>query len=259
MSQVDVHRGSSGARITCVGDHAFKWGDDSQVIERLHSQARWLQLHEMGVVPHVREVRPKGYVMDRLREVDRSMPYFDETWMQMINCLRLVWSGEPIAKPDWTAHGEKVGRLCKTYLGTGAAVILVALRLEVDWDAVPHCLTHGDPTFDNVMLNDSNHLVLIDPLPGTPAVPDVRAVDIGKILQSVVGWERARYGEPGLTADPDDVLNSVCHDDENERRAAWYWCAVHLLRAMPYVDEGTRYELRQLRPLCDIRSGRRVS
>ena len=75
--------------------------------------------------------------------------------------------------------------------------------------------------------------MVIDPIPATPAVPDLKSVDMGKIMTSVIGFERARYGEF-------PVINSLAFStlSANELKATKYWAAVHLLRALPYTPSG---------------------
>src|SRR5437588_835106 len=77
-------------------------------------------------------------------------------------------------------------------------------------------------------------LLLIDPIPATPAVPDLLCVDVGKMLQSAVGWESVRYQRPFRHGVSD--LTRCLTLDEYEWEASSYWCGVHLLRTLPYVD-----------------------
>ena len=77
--------------------------------------------------------------------------------------------------------------------------------------------------------------------PATPAVPDLRAVDYGKILQSCMGFEQARYDRSDMLfhVTPEELKLRV--GDENEWNATVLWAIVHFLRFMPYApDDATR-------------------
>lgn len=52
--------------------------------------------------------------------------------------------------------------------------------------------THGDPTMSNVLVDSWGLPVWIDPKPVGRGIPARRGVDIGKVLQSLAGWERLR-------------------------------------------------------------------
>ena len=89
------------------------------------------------------------------------------------------------------------------------------------------------------------YFVITDPIPGTPAVPDYHAVDLGKILQSLVGFEMVRYGvapHNPISVRPRTLLDTL--SDIQAVRAV-YWCVVHIMRAMPYVDDTIHDKLRR--------------
>lgn len=144
-----------------------------------------------------------------------------------------IWSQPALVEFDHKAHIKK----------------LMSIVPSEDWDDVYHsyeCLTwntlntgrtHGDPTFDNLMFRGQTP-VIIDPIQPTPAVPDLTSVDLGKMLQSLLGFESTRYGVTG-PANLDDGIDTLYKlvSDEDEIEAAWYWCAVHFYRAAPYMPE----------------------
>lgn len=106
-----------------------------------------------------------------------------------------------------------------------------------------YCMTHGDPTIANAMQRDSGDIVLIDPLPPRPATPSMREVDVGKMLQSLSGWEGVRSGrEPSrMNMDPAHVVGACmpfAHRISVEAWAArcYLWAAVHCARV---VHHGT--------------------
>lgn len=234
-ARVEINRNGSGAVKTAPV------GTDSAVLRRLREQADWLAAHASPAVPHLIETRDDlpGYVMVRLRELPWGL-VTARTLLRVV-VVRLaqhVWSHSADVKLDLDAHCDKIDRLLWSYERRDGGVTmrrsLADQRDRIDWDALPIGLTHGDPTFDNVMLNDVDDVVLVDPLPATPAVSDLPCVDLGKILQSLVGWDTILYpGRVLPNASPADLRPYVPTD--NEWRAAVYWCQVHLLRTLPYL------------------------
>lgn len=102
---------------------------------------------------------------------------------------------------------------------------------------IDHAVTHGDPTFDNLMMLHGLP-VLIDPLVATPAVPSDIAVDVGKILTSLGGFEQVRYNKIYKNRrDAKRILKNAVINDYGEK--AWirslYWCGIHMYRAVPYM------------------------
>lgn len=221
--------GSSGATITIRNSYVAKKGEP-----RVGEQGRWLLLHRSGHLPTIQSTSTYSYTMERLAERGPTSLYEGRRCLgAMYTALNnSVWMRPAEVKMDWPAHLAKLGAIADgDYLHR-----LTDTAERIDWDSLPTCLTHGDPTWDNVMFRDDT-MVLIDPLPATTAVPDIRAVDLGKMMQSVVGFEGARYGAIHTLCDvePHDV-EALCAN-ANEWLAAQYWCAVHLLRAVPYMDE----------------------
>lgn len=215
---------------------------------RVQAQGQWLRDHPSPSVPRVLNVFEDGYVMPRLEEFDRTVEY-DWAFLGAI-VARLqahVWSRAAEVALDPQAHITKVLGLAVVHLEERQVRKLGEIFDAITWDRLPRCLTHGDPTWDNVMRSHRGGMVLIDPIPATPAVPDLRCVDLGKMLQSTYGYERIRYAELGLDVDP-EYVEKFCVDD-NEWRAAMYWCAVHLLRCAPYVPKEVWVGLQGLEPL----------
>jgi hypothetical protein len=245
-------RGSSGARIEVRRRVVIKTGNP-----RVGAQGRWILEHESQALPRVLQAwmaEPAGYRMERLHDPNRDEEYGNGMFLGIIDQLQThVWSRRPEVMLDLIFHGAKVDDLAKRFLDQRGRKRLKAGRAAVRWDRLPACLTHGDPTLDNVLLRRPvantlawDSIVLIDPLPATPAVPDLRCVDIGKIYQSLFGYEQIRYGDPGLGGVTLrgflDFEKSI--SDDNERYASHYWHVIHLLRCFPYVDERVQRGLR---------------
>ena len=224
--------GSSGARIV----YDDSWGIATKTGDsRVGEQGAWLQLHRSPIVPDVYLVRPDGYDMQRLTELPKSTTNPDLLTCEIVLQLDAhIWSVPPSVNISMELHTEKVDALAREWL-TGKSVLrLLKVRERVEWDSLRKCLTHGDPTYDNVMVHPNGRIILIDPIPATSAVPDLMAVDIGKIMQSLKGYEEMRYA-PYLVVDAGELDTLHYLVSEIEWEAAEYWCIVHFLRAVPYM------------------------
>lgn len=95
-----------------------------------------------------------------------------------------------------------------------------------------YCLIHGDPALSNLMQRANHEIVVTDPMPRLPyrtEIPSRREVDLGKLLQSAMGWERM-LGESHHTSlfnDPDVLIRLLNVEDV---RPAMLWGAIHLAR-----------------------------
>jgi hypothetical protein len=223
-----VRRGSSGAEIAEV-PAVLKAGD-----ERVALQGRWLQNHPWPMLPQVYDVSTTSYLMERLTDPPYAMVNHRAFLSRVYDALQTLWWRPPAVQFSPDAHHEKLNSLP---LGVQQIHVLNDLRVlsdRINWRGLGVGLSHGDPTLDNVMLRGSQ-VVLIDPIPATPAVPDLWAVDTGKLLQSVLGYELLRYSDPTYEWRIDPLNLRQLVDNDNEWIATVYWCVVHLLRALPYM------------------------
>lgn len=246
-----MRRGSSGATITMTGDDVMKrhFGHGDAVV----AQGEWLMRNKSPAVPEVYRVYAESYVMERLFDPPNALLDHDMVIRVMINQLRLhIWSQPALVPINHQVLYDKISALVDKYQVGHIWTQLYKIRGAVNWSRLPTCLTHGDPTYDNVMLRvDTGELVLVDPLPATLAIPDLRSVDIGKMLQSVLGWEAVRYGsgEYQLRVAPAEfraTLSVMIELSEEEWIASIFWCVVHFLRTLPYVPPGTQVGVRRL-------------
>lgn len=63
-------------------------------------------------------------------------------------------------------------------------------------------LTHGDCTTSNAMRRENGKLVLADPFPARPHVARYPEVDMGRMLQSALGWETVVHFEEEVKWEP---------------------------------------------------------
>lgn len=246
-------RGGSTARVIIGETLVGKYGGNSS------SQAEWLEQHPSPLVPHVHKRAwidtEQGYIMEKLLEPHYQDWDHERTLLELFNLLEQhVWSqpGRLAFRPLKTLH--KVGMVMRKYdvkCADGYALPLgfTTIWAGIKWGSLKTCQTHGDPTFDNIMVrpNIAEELVLVDPIPATPEVPHLRAVDTGKLLQSIIGYEAVKYGPESrwvCRAMPQTLKRLI--DDQNEWHATVLWCIIHLLRCIPYIETDKRAALEGL-------------
>jgi hypothetical protein len=95
-----------------------------------------------------------------------------------------------------------------------------------DWAVGRPCLIHGDPTLDNTLMTKNMSIRITDPIPPNRLIrPSIQAIDHGKMLQSLLGWEFVLRGIPRIEYDwPNFMWNY-----ESARRAV-FWVMVSLKR-----------------------------
>lgn len=237
----EAQHGSSGAVVEIFEHHVIKSGQ-GVVGTRVIQQAQWLKRNLDACLPVVFDVGPTSYMMEHLDEVEPYSLTVADLDAIIGRLARGVWLHEPEVTFSPKQHIEKIDKL-KPYASNVMWEFLLDARRAAFDQRQRWCLTHGDPTLDNVMRR-MGFFVITDPIPATHAVPDLWAVDLGKILQSLVGFELARYGESRhdpIAVKPHHLLNTL---QEPDRIRAVYWCVVHLMRAMPYVDDTIHDKLR---------------
>lgn len=220
--------GLSGAQVFLVDGEAIKVNhrEPTRVVE----QGQWLAVNAAQHLPAVVKIMPRGYAMEQLDAIRTG----DVNLSTMCEALELsVWSNAGTHDLDTSTTVEKVSLILDKHashlreFGADAVTRIQATR---------SCLTHGDPTAENVMLRADGTYVLIDPLPSTPAIPDDMAVDCGKLLQSAHGWEELKGEEPSSWRPADVRL----HFDAMTFEVGKLWCIVHFIRTLPYASEEVR-------------------
>lgn len=228
--------GSSGAVIDVREIDVVKYGNS-----RVAEQGQFLTTLNPKVVPAVYHVDFDAslYVMERLHTLPHKV--VEQTWLTIVvlQMLDNMAIKRPSIEFDMDAHIEKMLPLCPT---PSFVAKVVEVSHAINWGQLDRVVTHGDPTHENLMMRTNGDLVLTDPIPATPAVPHLRCVDLGKMLQSAMGFEQMRYGVEEYGSWTYDVSTILKDITSIEIRAAWYWCAVHFLRAAPYMPDDTTKE-----------------
>lgn len=275
-------RGSSTAKITIEGDYVRKVSTSTtgSTGDRVRDQGIWLRKYdESPCLPAVNEVYSNGYLMEKLIEVPLSFDYKDilEQCSEIISTLDTsLWHRDFDtvkrnivrwnitddfydfdSRPD-NMHRRYVVQLLKDTDTSHLRKTMRKFEDVINWHRLQVGLTHGDPIIDNAMhrpkatyMKSDPQLVLIDPIPACPAIPDVIAVDVGRVIQSAVGYEALRYadlqqlkddfggwGDKGSPLTTHDAVNYVLNDFMNneftldDARASIYFAIIHMLRGV---------------------------
>jgi hypothetical protein len=236
---VIIQRRSATGGMISIGE----WSATKRGNQLVGGQGLWLRDNSAPSLPAVFSISDHAYTMERLGKFPIRLSDTLSTLDHVKDLLqRDVWSQPAVVKFDLDAH---LMRLKPLDFAPLIRRKMVKLQQEIDWDLLKSCLTHGDPIIDNLMLRQDGSIVITDPIPATPGIPDLLSVDVGRLLQSAVGYEkclgmwttRPRTIDPGLIYDHMGL-------DKNEKKACIYWALVHCHRAMKYVDEQTADAIR---------------
>lgn len=240
--RVADQRGRSGADITPKShDQIDKYGPPNTALgSRVVAQGEWILRHRNQALPTVRGVFRNnsqwGYTMDRLDTIPLELLDGRKLATSIVRLLKSsFWRQPPEAEFDESAHADRLSTITAPLTGRRREVF-DQLRGRIEWDRLSRGLTHGDPIFDNVLFARDGSTILIDPIPSTPGLPDVIALDIGRIFQSCVGYERVTYELPAPDNVPLDIIISMTGLAHDDLIAALYFGIVHLLRSMVYVS-----------------------
>jgi len=251
---------TSGAHVNVVGSYAVKYGR-GDVGRRVRDQADYVRHLGEAVCPTVVRTFPNGYVMERLdpHPLKEATPGFVRSIIDVLQDH--VWHRPPqyVLGGDWRLHREYVQGRAREWAPWAARPIENLYVIAAPWLSPP-CLTHGDPTIENCMVDVGCEInfpwsyptpYLIDPLPPKMLIPQVKEVDLGKVMQSLYGYEAVKAGfipRPHPEWLPEEFVTP----------AVYYWTAVHFVRLLPYQTEhAVRKEcevllMEVLKDACDL-------
>jgi hypothetical protein len=230
-------RGLSGAVVIDNNDGTVT--KSGGLSDRTREQGEWIVKHGGSAFPKVVNILSDGYVMEKLEFVE----YYDVNPSISVPMLKKhVWTQQAVVPPTAQTKELLEAKMLHTinkYLADHVdesmkREILISAKIAGDGAyRMQHCLTHGDPTAENVMKNATGDFVFIDPIPATEVVPDSPAVDIGKMLQSAYGWEDAKYQTGVIAYRRSDLKEQI--EDDRLFAVGEAWGVVHVMRAVPYV------------------------
>ena len=247
--------GNSGATIEIdrdeYGESVVKRGGDTD----LRKQAEICEYLGPSVCPKVSCVTDTSYRMEYLCHIPIGM-HPAGTFMSMIHLLReCVWNRKPLSDPN---DGRWLDQLRDWNAEFAPWITRDLLAALYSGGTVPEMI-HGDPTLANAMCREDGSLILIDPLPARHATPSLREVDVGKILQSVSGWEGIKVGREAsrVNIDPQDIVDACSCDDDiylsgmHWNGRCYLWAAIHCARVVRHGNPTT-----QMRYWSEIESRR---
>lgn len=246
-------RGSSGATFE-EGDDFITKMDAPHTGTRVRDQGVWLtQFGDCNPLPQVFQVLWNGYEMEKLQSRDLPITVL-ETYHRCDLILELlqgeIWVYKPMQRTlyernfNTREHKLYIKRLLRDVDRREWWPYLRSYVDTIDWCTLKTAVTHGDPIIDNLLWrrgvsNAITDAVLIDPIPSCPALPDLAAVDVGRVIQSAVGYEAIRYLSRDVARpDVDDAVTHVLNTwmdekfDVNEARAAIHFAIIHMLRGV---------------------------
>lgn len=214
-------RGYSGARVLVGDAEALKVGYERS--DKVVAQGEWLLKNAAENLPKVYSILPKGYAMEVLEPIPTPQVKLDS----MLNALeQACWQFAPEVQVNTPQTMLYVSRILDSFAPDLLDPVIdrvAYIRRTAD------CMTHGDPTAENVMLRGDVY-VMIDPIPATCRVPSDLAADVGKVLQSAHGWEEMK-GDERASFTPDQVLDKFTSEVAD---VAQHWAIVHFVRTLPY-------------------------
>lgn len=226
-------RSGSGAYIARFDDIVVKTGT-GKIGERIDRQVEWLRENAGPHVVPVLDAVPGTLVMPHLNLWPPELHVAD-IFRATVTALEEVWKREPKILDPYFRMLQRFEARVERVFGQDTYSHLTHLEGKIKWEDLPRGRTHGDPTLCNT-LQSQKQAILIDPLPADDAVPDIIAVDLGKLLQSCLGWESVAHGWRADTWDWPEAVYALCND-ENEWLATRYWCLIHLARLVPYYPQ----------------------
>jgi hypothetical protein len=185
---------------------------------------------ELGsaVTPHIYSLLPNGYVMEKLTPFNRRDP-------NLLLRIEFLLSNRVWHRPAFPVSNAFDWVDCLKDYG---------LKVP-DW-AIPteFCLTHGDPTASNT-LSRNGELILCDPRPPRNYIPQCRETDMGRILQSFMGWEMSAYGWEYIQYVPPLFIQS-----NSLLKKATFWCGAAAVR-IEHLEKSRQFPRQSVLDWCE--------
>lgn len=226
-----MNMGRSGAQIIQFPRYVVKTGGFANIA----LQGRLMEHLGPDVSPHIYGISKDAILMERLIEwLPTAANLASKMEAVQVMLQRHVWSRPAVTVwPRWRDHVAH--RLRDTWMAHGEPLLY---QLYPDENDCEYCLTHGDPTLANTMLNDNGDVRLIDPIPARPNLPPLKAIDQAKLIQSAYGWEAAlndswprMKGELAASVIKGMRTQDICRVS--------FWAAYHCLRISYHEERDT--------------------
>jgi len=111
--------------------------------------------------------------------------------------------------------------------------VMDQMRALYSTDKLRNTRIHGDPTLSNMLFDSYGQVHIADPIEPRGKMPGFISVDIGKLMQSVAGWEHLTIGAPIFEA---MAVQRFCSQFSTPHLVrGLFWLMIHALRILPYA------------------------
>ncbi len=209
--------GRSGAKVEVLETVVYKFGGKNP-----KEQGRYCEILQPPAAPQILKIYDNGYYMERLIDIhDRSPKELVGAILKLL--ATYVWPRPSVVSAEEMRDWRKSVETFSDQAVPGLNGSLVYDLYEEDCFR----LTHGDPTFANLMQRKDGNYALIDPVPPRPTAPPVIEMDIARLVQSLYGWEHALESSawPDVKDGPDLAQQMIDFFPGKSTPRIWFWSA----------------------------------
>jgi len=191
-------------------------------------------------VPRIYWLGKSSYVMETIKQSLGPPIYREWHWRIAEASMKNYW----FIPEKWIHKNAPIYSARKTFeyiesQGWLNEITLPSLPfLQLYYENIPACLTHGDLTHENTVIERTKIYKFIDwQAKRHDYIPPHKDVDYGKLLQSLIGWDknspqqRTKFHAAHVRA-----IMKECH-------MAPFWCAVHFMRIKVRAKEDWQKEI----------------
>jgi hypothetical protein len=229
-------RGNSGALLQFAGDYVLK--SCSNAIQQVEwfGHANRVGLVEGVRLPYVELVNDGSYRIEYVRGYSATMLTSVQDFARLVNLVE-HWRSQPaVSSGDWQGYLERLRAHVDI---SNSAQMEAAFELVCRYE-LPSSFNAGDLTLENVLVEDSGEMVLIDPNYEAGLFQSY-LLDYGKLLQSVHS-DYHRVFNSSAGEDPEPLLNYL--KTHLVKEGIWEWALVaeltHIIRLRRYRPENER-------------------
>jgi hypothetical protein len=229
-------RGNSGAFLQFAGDFVLKSCGAARAQCEWFGHANRAGLVDGVRLPYVELVNDGAYKIEYIRGYSATMLTSVQDFERLVKLIE-HWRSQPaVSSGDWDGYLERLKQHVDI---SNSEEMKAALALASRYE-LPSSFNAGDLTLENVLVEDSGQMVLIDPN-FESGLFQSWLLDYGKLLQSVHSdYHRVFNSSPG--ADPQPLLNYL--RDYLVKEGQWELALVaeltHLIRLRKYRPESER-------------------
>jgi hypothetical protein len=230
-------RGNSGALLQFSGDYVLKSCPNAVQQCEWFSYAQSAGLVDGVRLPYVELVNDESYRIEYVRGYSATQITSVQDFARLVKLVE-YWGSQPaVTKANWLSY---LVRLEKHVRVSNSPEMEAALDIACRYN-LPGSFNAGDLTLENVLVEDSGEMVLIDPN-YDPGLFQSWLLDFGKLLQSTHSdYHRVFNSSPG--ADPQPLFQYLRSylQDRNLWELALVAELTHVMRLRKYRPENERW------------------